>query len=119
MSFGIKSVAGSEPLIKSQAEKNLRKAVSGERLTSAGDEAAGYGSTAAQPAVKVDVEAHAPTGLEPAAGSSSVSRAVLQEPAAAIKSSAQAADQIRARGVEAITAQFNVPKEATLKLLAA
>jgi hypothetical protein len=118
MSFGIKSVAGAEPLIRSQAEKNLRKAVSGERLASAGDEAAGYGAASAQPAVKVDVEV-APSGLEPAAGSSSVSRAVLQEPAAAIKSSAQAADQIRARGVEAITAQFNVPKEATLKLLAA
>jgi hypothetical protein len=119
MSFGIKSNAGSEPLIKSQAEKNLRKAVSGERLNSAGDEAAGFGANVAQPAVKIDVEAHPPTGLEPAAGSASVSRAVLQEPAAAIKSSAQAADQIRARGVEAISAQFNVPKETSLKLLAA
>jgi flagellin-like hook-associated protein FlgL len=122
MSFGIKSNGGAEPVIKSQVDKNLRKAASGERINSAGEEAAealaAAKKPAVEPAVQIDVQAKAPSALEPAQGSASVARAVLQDPDAAIKSSAQAADQIRARAQQAVVAQFNAPKAEALRLLA-
>jgi hypothetical protein len=113
MSFGIKSTEAAQgALQESKVNRGLPKMASGERIASAGDEAASF-------AVAVTTEARGRSHKVATPTPTEAPHAAQLDgsPPAVTESAQRAADQIQARAQIALQAQFNAQKATALKLL--